>query len=79
MPLFPDVAFPSDPAILPRLPTSAEWATAYAASTAAEVVYAAAGSPAGSEPRVECFLPADAGGEGLVWPPVGGEAWGIPV
>lgn len=76
MPLFPDVAFPSDVPVLPRLPTDAEWATAYAATEAAGAAWQAAqAAPTAHtvgwpEPRVEDFLPIDAGGEGLVWPPV---------
>ena len=70
MPLFPDVAYPSDETVLPRLPTDAEWATTYAATEGATAAWEDRGSPAGEEPRVEDFLPIDAGGEGLVWPPV---------
>lgn len=69
MPLFPDVAFPCD-SVLPRLPTPAEWAAAYTATQGATAAWEDRGSPAGEEPRVEDFLPADAGGEGLVWPPI---------
>ena len=68
MPLFPDVAYPPDAPVLPRLPTDAEWTTAYAASFAAHSTWVDRGEPAGEEPRVEDFLPTDAGGEGLVWP-----------
>jgi len=76
MPLFPDVAFPSNEAVLPRLPTPAEWAAAYTATEGATAAWQAeqsnpntrlAGWP---EPRVEDFLPRETGGEGLVWPPV---------
>lgn len=79
MPLFPDVDFPSDVSVLPRLPTDAEWAAAVTASAAAEVAYVIAGSPAGEEPRVERFLPIDAGGQGLVWPPTSETVWGYPL
>lgn len=73
MSLFPDVAFPSDSSLPPRLPTEAEWATAYAATEAADAAWQAAPAAKNADwprPRVEDFLPADAGGEGLVWPPV---------
>lgn len=70
MPLFPDVAFPSDETVLPRIPTAEEWAAAYTGAVGATAAWEDRGSPAGEEPRVEDFLPADAGGAGLVWPPV---------
>ena len=76
MPLFPDVAYPSDATVLPRLPTDAEWATTYAATKGATVAWLAAQAAPTTEtagwpePRVEDFRPIDAGGEGLVWPPV---------
>lgn len=75
MPLFPDVAFPSDETVLPRLPTSAEWAAAYTATEGATAAWQVAQSAPTTEtagwpqPRVEDFLPREAGGEGLVWPP----------
>jgi hypothetical protein len=69
MPLFPDVAFPSDEFGLARLPTPAEWAAAYAASFAAHSAWEGRGATQGEEPRVEDFLPLETGGEGLVWPP----------
>jgi hypothetical protein len=69
MPLFPDVAYPYE-SVLPRLPTPAEWAAAYTASSCATAAWEDRGAPAGEEPRVEDFLPLETGGEGLVWPPV---------
>ena len=77
MPLFPDVAYPSDVSVLPRLPTAAEWAAAYTATESATAAWQAAqvaptaDTVSWPEPRVENFLPLDAGGEGLVWPVVG--------
>ena len=70
MPLFPNVAYPSDEPVVPRLPTPAEWAAAYTATDGARGGWEDRGSPDGEEPRVEDFLPAEVGGEGLVWPPV---------
>jgi hypothetical protein len=75
MSLFPDVAYPYE-SVLPRLPTAEEWAAAYSATEDATAAWQAEQSNPDTrladwpEPRVEDFLPADAGGEGLVWPPV---------
>jgi hypothetical protein len=81
MPLFPDVAYPSDATVLPRLPTPAEWAAAYTATATATVAWQAEQSNPDTrladwpEPRVENFLPLETGGEGLVWPPVDPTRW----
>ena len=75
MSLFPGAAYPFDAFVPLRLPTDSEWAAAYTATQGATAAWEAeqanptrlSGWP---EPRVEDFLPIDAGGEGLVWPPV---------
>ena len=39
MPLFPNVAYPSDEPVVPRLPTPAEWAAAYTATDGARLFH----------------------------------------
>ena len=68
--------FPANSSLPPRLPTDSEWATAYTAAEAADAAWQAAqAAPTADtmgwpQPRVKDFLPLNAGGEGLVWPPV---------
>lgn len=52
-----------------RLPSDDEWDAAYSHLIRATAAWQEEDSPDYDAPRVEDFLPEDAGGEGLTYPP----------